>query len=313
MKLTAPISRILASLVALGALCTLSSAWAADAGSVTVVGLKGKASYSTDGKTFKPLRVRANLPEGSVVRTEGDSQVDMKVFQGDQTSIVRANSKSQLAFDKLQYQSTGTDTLVDTMFDLSEGDIQGNVEKIARASKYQVKTPNGVAGIRGTQYHISANGTVTVASGRVTLTVSRIITTATGTQTVTAVFTIEAGQSFTPPPLTAEGTATLVAMANAMTAVDAARKAVQDATATGNAQAIAQAQAQLQAAQQSYQQAQATAINQAPPTMTTTIIRNNNEILQVAADFPTPTGGGSTGAQIIVVTPEPYVSPTTGG
>jgi hypothetical protein len=43
------------------------------------------------------------------------------------------------------------------------------VKKMSAASKYEVKIPNGVAGIRGTVYDISADGIVKVLSGSVVL------------------------------------------------------------------------------------------------------------------------------------------------
>jgi hypothetical protein len=43
------------------------------------------------------------------------------------------------------------------------------VKKMSAASKYEVKIPSGVAGIRGTVYDISAEGVVRVSSGSVVL------------------------------------------------------------------------------------------------------------------------------------------------
>jgi hypothetical protein len=41
------------------------------------------------------------------------------------------------------------------------------VKKLSASSKYEVKIPNGVAGIRGTVYMISSSGVVNVLSGSV--------------------------------------------------------------------------------------------------------------------------------------------------
>ncbi len=42
-----------------------------------------------------------------------------------------------------------------------------NAKKLSATSKYEVKTPSGVAGIRGTEYSISATGEVYVLDGSV--------------------------------------------------------------------------------------------------------------------------------------------------
>ena len=65
------------------------------------------------------------------------------------------------------------------------------MRKLAAASKYEVKTPQGVAGIRGTRYDISADGTVRVIEGQVVVVyiVNGIASTA----------TVNAGQMARPP------------------------------------------------------------------------------------------------------------------
>jgi len=55
-----------------------------------------------------------------------------------------------LSIDKLTVDQTGVDTISDTQLDLKAGSIFGTVKKLAVGSKYEVKIPNGVAGIRGT-------------------------------------------------------------------------------------------------------------------------------------------------------------------
>lgn len=80
---------------------------------------------------------------------------------------VRVFPNSVLLIDKLTTTTTGADMVTDTELDLKAGSILGTVKKLSPTSKYEVKIPNGVAGIRGTVYFISANGVITVLSGRV--------------------------------------------------------------------------------------------------------------------------------------------------
>ena len=212
MKLTASSFRIVASLLLVGTACTFSTARAAEAGNALVRAVSGKASYSKDGAAFKPLRTNMKLPAGSVVRTEAGAKVDM-VIDTDK-SVVRVEESTQLGLDKLSYEEGAIERIVDTDMNLPEGEILGNVKKIAAASKYQVKTPNGVAAIRGTEYRVRSNGQVTVTTGRVTVTLTRTYTNPAGqVQQVTIQVNVEAGQTFTPPPQTAAGTAQLIALA----------------------------------------------------------------------------------------------------
>jgi len=126
----------------------------------------GSAEISNDsGKSWKKAAVGMPIAAHSAIKTDASAVVD--VFLGDNGPVVRVNPSSQLGFDKLDVQDAGIEKVIETQLDLKSGRILGNVKKMAAASKYEVKTPHGVAGIRGTEYSISADGTVSVVSGTV--------------------------------------------------------------------------------------------------------------------------------------------------
>ena len=77
---------------------------------------------------------------------------------------VRINESTVLGLNKLTVTQTGADRVTETELDLKAGRIFGTVKKLTAGSTYQVKIPNGVAGIRGTIYFISADGEVSVLS-----------------------------------------------------------------------------------------------------------------------------------------------------
>ena len=79
--------------------------------------------------------------------------------------MVRIWENTLLGIDKLTETQTGADVVTETQLDLKAGHIFGTVKKMSAASKYEVKIPNGVAGIRGTVYDISAEGVVKVSVG----------------------------------------------------------------------------------------------------------------------------------------------------
>jgi hypothetical protein len=57
--------------------------------------------------------------------------------------------------------------VTETELDLRSGTIFGSVKKQAAASRFEVKVPNGVAGIRGTVFSISAGGLISCFRGSV--------------------------------------------------------------------------------------------------------------------------------------------------
>lgn len=108
------------------------------------------------------------LNNASAVAPPSPSASDIAHFQpkAEQDGI-RIFENTILAVDKLSKTTTGADVVSDTEMDLKAGSILGTVKKLTPTSKYEVKIPNGVAGIRGTIYFLSASGVLRVLTGSV--------------------------------------------------------------------------------------------------------------------------------------------------
>lgn len=157
----------------------------------TVRAVRGSATVTSDkGATWKPVKVGQTIAPMSTIRTAPESSVDL--FLDQNGPVLRVTADTSIGIDKLDYENTGVETVIETQLDLRSGRILGNVKKMAAASKYEVKTPTGVAGIRGTEYDISANGTVHVTTGTVVVV---YVLPGNKVQTVT----VNAGQTATPP------------------------------------------------------------------------------------------------------------------
>jgi hypothetical protein len=152
----------------------------------------GVVEVSKDkGKTWSKASVGTIIQQDTAIRTDANATAD--IFLGDNGPVVRVTKGTTLGFDKLDVESVGIEKVIETQLDLKNGRILGNVKKMAAASKYEVKTPVGVAGIRGTEYSISADGTVNVVSGTV------VVVFIVGGVPQPAV-TVTQGNSVTPPP-----------------------------------------------------------------------------------------------------------------
>jgi hypothetical protein len=121
-------------------------------GKAEVKALKGTAKYSSGGGVWVPLKVGTVLRPGASIQTGADSYVDL--FLDQNGPLVRVTAETTMGIDKLNYDGSGSDSVIDTQLDLQSGRIVGRVKKLASASKYQIKLPNGVAGIRGTDYDV---------------------------------------------------------------------------------------------------------------------------------------------------------------
>ena len=179
----------------------VTSASALEQGMAKVVGIKGSARYMTsDNQTWRPLKTGTVLRPGAVIQTAADSHVDLVLNNPNASSsssaglsalssaastaptttsssfapkteqdAVRIYPSTVLGIDKLMVSQTGAEKVTETQLDLKAGRILGTVKKLSPTSQYEVKIPNGVAGIRGTVYTLTADGVLTVLSGSVVL------------------------------------------------------------------------------------------------------------------------------------------------
>jgi hypothetical protein len=131
-------------------------------GKATVTSVKGAAEYSSGG-AWAALKAGTVLTGGSIIKTGAGAQVKLNMGVNGEGVVVTENST--VGIDKLTFEQTGADTVAETQLDLKAGRILGNIKKSSPASRFEIKTPTGVAGIRGTKFDIGANGVVKVKSG----------------------------------------------------------------------------------------------------------------------------------------------------
>lgn len=245
---------------------------AATPGAAVVKKVVGTATYA-DAKGGGPLKESDTLLQGTTITTGAGSYVDLDM--GLNGNALRVEADSSLTLTKLDFIRAG-EVIVNTELDVKRGSTVANVvNKLSKASKYEVKTPAGVAGIRGTVLRATTTRIVCLV-GRVEFRptagggVELVITGGTGVNAgdnqVVKATTVEAtGIAQSACSLTANTlAATLVTQAvQQFTAAIAAEAATEAAKTGGNASAEAAAVAKtvLAALVQEVQQAAA----QAPP------------------------------------------------
>jgi len=141
--------------IAVATACSLSTANAqvTKQGTARVRSVEGSAKYSTGGGAWLPLKAGTSMQAGATITTAARSHVD--VYLGINGPTIRITEESTVGIDKLTYTDTGADAVVETQLNLKKGILMGSVRKLAAASRYEIKTPAGVAGIRGTDYVIT--------------------------------------------------------------------------------------------------------------------------------------------------------------
>jgi len=161
-------------------------------GYATAVRVQGAVSYTLDNNNWYPLVPGKYLAAGASIRTGENGTADIVLGHtvpktapiGElggvavapdsavrglvayqpvvEQNVVRLTPNSELAIDKLTTIDSGVDTVSDTELDLKKGKIYASVKKLSGASQYLVKIPNGIAGVRGTEFSISADGATAV-------------------------------------------------------------------------------------------------------------------------------------------------------
>ena len=118
-------------------------------GRAEVRAVKGTAFWSTNNAMPKPLKVGTVLRSGAVITTGTNSTVDL--FLGANVGVIRVAESSTMSLDSLQVTEMGADKKVEVQLDLPDGEMYFNVNKLSKSSRYEIKMPTGVAGIRGTK------------------------------------------------------------------------------------------------------------------------------------------------------------------
>jgi hypothetical protein len=158
----------------------------------------GKVMYrmEKDGE-WKPLRVNVELMQGAELKSDPGAEAYLQV--NGFTSTVKLTESTQVTLDKmLGGAGFGGDTSTDMKLD--GGQVLGSVRKLSANSDYTVSVPNGVAGIRGTDFSVTVtvqpNGNFTVTFTSVTGTIVCQVTPPPTPGNPTSA-TLQTGQSWT--------------------------------------------------------------------------------------------------------------------
>jgi hypothetical protein len=155
----------------LGVAAAVHAAAPAPAGTVTF--LAGEATRTAGGRTEK-LAVGSPVYQGDAVETARRTRVELKLAD---SSVLRLAPLSRVELDAAAFGKGPDDRAVSAR--LRVGNVWAHVTKaIGGEARFEVKTENAVAGVRGTTFRVDASkdksvvvrvysGTVAVAAGRI--------------------------------------------------------------------------------------------------------------------------------------------------
>src|SRR5688572_872433 len=125
-----------------------------------VTAIAGDVTYAHGGGSYAPIAIGTKLGKGDVVKTGPGSHVDIQT--GDNTGQIQLAPQSTLGIDDATITRTGADAITDTKLSLNSGAMYARVNKLAKGSRYEIATPKGIAGIRGSTLSLTADGQLTM-------------------------------------------------------------------------------------------------------------------------------------------------------
>jgi hypothetical protein len=165
----------------------------------TVRTVHGTVDYQDQQNgAWLPVRPNMKFAAGITIRTGADGTTDISV--NGTASAVRLTNNTTLKIPTMSYVGSAREGDTTTMLNLESGSVIGNVKKISANSRYEIMTPHGVAGVRGTDFRVEAVPTpdgkfdVTFSSITGVITVSAVINGVTVTHTLTTGMSWEIGK-----------------------------------------------------------------------------------------------------------------------
>jgi hypothetical protein len=128
-----------------------------------VSALAGKVVYSSGGGPFGPVAIGTKLEEGDEIKTAAGSHVDIDM--GGNVGLVQVAPNSTFKITTNRTTDTPADKITETEVNLKSGAMYFKVNKLAKGSRYEITTPKGIAGIRGTSGYLTADGQLTIGDG----------------------------------------------------------------------------------------------------------------------------------------------------
>ena len=167
-------------------------------GKAVVVKVVGNASYVDSKGGDGAIREGMTLRQGTSIITGSGASVTLDLGQNGDLLTVNENSTASL--DTLLLQDTGAEKAANTEVDAKRGSVSFNVKKLSAASKYEIKTANGVAGIRGSRGVVYAVGIYQCVDGTMLVRVRNLSTGAVQTFTVTRATSLDASRGAAAVP-----------------------------------------------------------------------------------------------------------------
>ncbi|MCX5680881.1 MAG: FecR family protein [Candidatus Omnitrophica bacterium] len=119
-----------------------------------VKNLTGVVELKRGQEVWMPVAIGTVLSQGDIIRTKAESSATIKLEGTSENSTVEMKENTQMKLAELfEDKSVSTQS---TLLDVALGSILVKAEKLrAAGSKFEVKTPTSIVGVRGTTFSVT--------------------------------------------------------------------------------------------------------------------------------------------------------------
>ena len=126
--------------------------FAAESSSGKALDIKGDVRYMKAGSSeWSKLEPTTIIQEGDTIKTGADSQVKLDLTGAAKTAALTVREGTEFKFDTFRHEAAKEQTLLN----VNVGNVLIQAEKLMGDSKFEVKTPTSIVGIRGTTFEVN--------------------------------------------------------------------------------------------------------------------------------------------------------------
>ena len=129
-------------------------AWAGGSSQGKVLAIKGEAFFMRAGEAgWGKLEPTTTLKEGDSIRTGPDAEVRLELVGAVKTAELTVKEETEFKFDTFRNEEASK--LDNTLLSVGVGHILVKAELLVGDSKFEVKTPTTIVGVRGTTFEVN--------------------------------------------------------------------------------------------------------------------------------------------------------------
>lgn len=118
-----------------------------------ILEIKGEANFQKSGTTdWAKLESTTILQEGDSIKTGPDGMARLECMGNSKTAELLVRNDTEFKFTTFRYDEV--EKIDNTLLNIGVGSVLVKAEKLVGASRFELKTPTTIVGVRGTIFEV---------------------------------------------------------------------------------------------------------------------------------------------------------------